>query len=99
MTEVIRAEFIAFREDVGGYIIYVFQNLANGTYEMCTRLPNWEAPFLVIGDTGFLKYKSVQAGKDTWYNSVENRDVPYKRTDKYFVDFVYERPQTSDLIL
>ena len=37
--ETIYAKLITLREDVGGYIIYVFQNLANGTYESVLRQP------------------------------------------------------------
>lgn len=97
--EVIRAKLITYREDMGGYIIYVFENLANGTYEMCTRLPRWETPILKIGDVGFLKYNEVIAGEDTWYNRDTGQQVPYRYTGVYFMDFVYEKPAESDLVL
>lgn len=97
--EVIHAKLVTYREDVGGYIVYVFQNLADGTYELCIRLPRWETPFLKIGDVGFLKYNEVRAGEDTWYNPETQSHVPYKQTQVYFVDFVYEKPVESDLIL
>lgn len=97
--ETIRAELITFREDLGGYIIYVFKNLANGTYEMCTRMPRWESPGLKIGDVGYLKYNIVIAGDDSWYNKNTNTKVSYNYTNVYFVDFIYERPKEADLIL
>lgn len=97
--ETIHAKLITLREDVGGYIIYVFQNLANGTYEMVTRLPRWESPVLKIGDVGFLKYNEVIAGEDTWYDSTIGQKVPYRFTGVYFIDFFYEKPAESDLIL
>lgn len=97
--EVIHAKLITFREDIGDYVIYVFQNLANGTYEMCTRMPRWESPRLKIGDVGFLKYKKVIEGEDTWYNRNTGSHVLYNFTNSYFVDFVYERPEVSDLVL
>lgn len=104
---VIHATLVAFREDVGGYLIYVFQkvdslgNLVEDSYEMCVQLPNWNAPVLRIGDTGFLKYKQVHAGKDTWYDSDLGEFKPYKWTNEYFVDFVYEKPPLTgeDIIL
>lgn len=99
MTEVIHAKLITYREDIGGYIIYVFQNLANGSYEMCTRLPRWESPIIRIGDKGFVKYREVIAGKDTWYDNKSNQNIPYLYTGVYFVDFVYEKPEKQDLIL
>lgn len=97
--ETIHARLVTLREDIGGYIIYVFQNLDNGTYEMVTRLPRWESPVLKIGDVGFLKYNEVIAGEDTWYNPVTEKNVPYRFTKVYFEDFVHEKPEESDLIL
>lgn len=97
--ETIHAKLITLREDVGGYIIYVFQNLANGAYEMITRLPRWESPVLKIGDVGFLKYNEVIAGEDTWYDRESGQKVPYRFTGVYFIGFVYEKPAESDLIL
>lgn len=97
--ETIHAKLITLREDIGGYIIYVFQNLANGTYEMVTRLPRWESPILKIGDVGFLKYTEVIAGEDTWYDRESSQKIPYRFTGVYFIDFVCEKPSESNLIL
>ena len=66
----IRVELLASKEDAGGYIVYAFKDLSNGTYKMCTRCPNWEGPFLRVGDIGYLKCKEVYAGEDTWYNPI-----------------------------
>lgn len=97
--EIIHAKLITYREELGGYIMYVFQNLDTNLYEMCTRLPNWETPVLQIGDEGFLKFDEVIAGKDTWYDSNLDSFVPYRYTKVYFIDFVYEKPTESDLVL
>jgi hypothetical protein len=95
---VIHAKLLAYREDVGDYIIYAFENLTDGTYEICTRLPRWESPILKVGDIGFLKYKEVVAGEDTWYDWTTGRHVPYKQPGVYFIDFVCEKP-VEDLTL
>lgn len=97
--ETIYAKLMTLREDVGGYTVYVFQNLTNGAYEMLTRLPRWESPILKIGDVGFLKYNEVIAGEDTWYNPSTGQRVPYRFTGVYFVDFVHEKPVEPDLTL
>lgn len=95
----IYAKLITLREDLGGYIVYVFQNLTDNSYEMVIRLPRWESPIIKIGDVGFLKFKEYIAGKDTWYDKSTGENVPYIYTNVYFVDFVYEKPKESDLTL
>lgn len=97
--EVIHAKLITYREDFGGYIVYVFEDLKTGKPEMVTRLPNWQTPFLKIGDIGYLKYKEVIEGEDTWYNRDTRKKIPYGHTQVYFEDFVYEKPAESDLVL
>ena len=54
----IRVELLASKEDAGGYIVYAFKDLSNGTYKMCTRCPNWEGPFLRVGDIGYMQGKT-----------------------------------------
>lgn len=97
--KVIHAKLITFKENIGGYIVYVFENLADGTYEICTRLPRWEIPILKIGDVGFLKYGEMVGGKDTWYDPESCTHNYYRKTQVYFIDFVYEKPVVEDLIL
>ena len=50
----LRVELLATKEDVGGYIIYAFKDLTTGLYKMCTRYPNWNGPFIKVGDIGYL---------------------------------------------
>lgn len=103
MIKIVYVKLIAYREEVGGYIVYVFE-LINGKppydkYVMCTRFPNWESPFIKLGDIGFLKYREVVAGKDTWYNLLTEKEIPYKYTGIHFLDFVYENKNNSDKLI
>lgn len=84
----IKCKLLAKREEVGGYIVYVFQNLDDNSYLMCTRLPNWETPFLELGDIGFLEFKEVIAGVDQWYSRSDQQHYYYKYTGIYFLNFV-----------
>lgn len=97
------SKLVAYREDFGRYIIYVFEVIGEKSlfdrYIMCTRFPNWESPLLSIGDIGFLKYKDVQAGKDLWYDWKTQTTIPYKYTGCHFVDFVLDTEKQQDLIL
>lgn len=95
----LRVELVAIKHDVGNYLVYVFKDLSNGLPVMCTRCPNWESPFLAIGDIGYLQCKEVIAGEDTWYDSMTDSKVPYKFTRIYFEDFVYEKPPEDEIIL
>lgn len=97
--ETIHAKLVASREDVGDYTIYVFQNLETSSYAMVTKLPRWDSTIINIGDTGFLKYEEVIAGKDTWFNYELGKQVPYKYTGVYFRDFVKDLPKPKKLIL
>lgn len=95
------AKLVTLREDIGGYIIYVFElpegKLPYDKYIMCTRFPNWESPILHIGDVGYLKYREVDAGVDKWFNGSEF--IPYKYTGIHFIDFVNKKEKLDDLIL
>lgn len=87
-SETICCEAVAVRKDPEGYSCYVFRNLDDGTYRMVTRLPNWESPFISIGDKGYLKYTEVLAGRDTWYDRSNGTYIPYKYDGQYLVDWV-----------
>lgn len=101
--KVVYSKLMAIRNDIGGYIVYVFELLESESlfdkYVMCTRFPNWDSPMLSLGDVGFLKYKEVFAGEDKWFDSNTGQMIPYKYTGIHFIDFVYEKQKTDDLIL
>ncbi len=101
-VKLFHGELITLKEDCG-YITYVFRNLEEcdilHKYLMCVRFPNWECEFLQIGDKGFVKYKEVYAGKDSWYDTTSDSFIPYKYTDIHFINFVYDKPKQKDIIL
>lgn len=84
----IRAELVEYKKDIQGYITYVFRDLDTEEYVMCTKVPNWDGITLHKGEQGFLKYKEVIAGVDSWYDKTSNKYIPYKFTNSYYEDFV-----------
>ena len=83
-------ELLTKKLEPGGYIIYVFKNLDDNTYLMCTRLPNWECSNIDIGDIGYVDYKEVIAGIDTWYNNSSKAFIKYNYTGIYFNNFIHK---------
>lgn len=77
-------ELIAERES--HYSIYVFKNLEQQEYIMCTRLPNWNSPDIQVGSTGFLEYHIVNAGDE--YVTPDQEVIKYKYPNCYFINFV-----------
>lgn len=102
MSTVIKAKLLEKREEFGGYIIYVFENLNytqwNNQYVMTVRFPNWEAPFLNIGDIGYLNYKEVIAGETTWWNKTSQSKNLYNYDNIIFINFVEEKPQATVML-
>lgn len=84
----IYAELIAGREELGGYVKYVFRNLENGKPILCTKFPNWDCPPIKLHTAGYLKYKEIIAGKDTWYDHANDVFRFYKYDADQFIDFV-----------
>lgn len=78
------AKLVAIRDST--YTMYVFSLLKEMNYIMCTRLPNWQVPEISIGDSGFLKYQTVEAGDQ--YITPEGEIINYKYTNSYFLDFI-----------
>lgn len=100
----IKAKLLTYREECGGYILYVFEDLNTRTwdkkYRLTLRLPNWEAPVLKIGDVGYLSYKEVIAGHDVWWDRNTQSEKFYNYTNTLFETFIHEKPsESSDSIL
>lgn len=96
-------ELVALKDDLGGYITYVFKNLESNEvfdkYLMCTRFPNWDSPMLELGDIGFVKYREVFGGIDEWYDKVNDCFIKYNYTDIHFLDFIYEKEKQDEITL
>lgn len=101
----IKAQLEAKEHDLLGYTVYVFKNLDPNVpfthkYIMCVRPPNWESKNIELKDIGFLTYKKVQAGIDNWYDFSENRFIPYRYTNIYFIKFVLQQDNCNkDIII
>lgn len=99
----IYAKLLAKEHDLGGYTTYVFENLDNAPfghkYLMVTRWPNWQHSNIDIGEIGYVTYKEVIAGQDTWWDGT--KFVPYNYTNIVFIKFVRKKSDTSqkDIIL
>ena len=64
----ILAKLVASNTDPEQYVTYVFQDLESKEYLMCVQFPNWEHRSLRLGEIGFLEYKEIRAGIDTWFD-------------------------------
>lgn len=80
------AKLVAIRDST--YTMYVFSLIEEKNYIMCTRLPNWQVPEISIGEIGFLKYQTVEAGDQ--YVTPNGEIINYKYTNSYFLDFIYK---------
>ena len=101
----IYSKLIALEKDLFGYITYVFECLEDNApfgykYKMVTRLPNWNHKDIEIGEIGYLTYKTVEAGKDSWYDRDTGNMIPYNYSNIYFVKFIKEVDNSKkDIIL
>ena len=90
----IHAKCLDYHKDIGGYTLYVFQNLEprdwSSKYIMCVRVPNWEHELFKLNDQGFLTYEEIHAGVDQWYNKEFDKMVPYNYTFIQFIRFITE---------
>lgn len=101
--KIIHGKLIGLKNNLGGYINYVFLNIDSkdifDKYLMCTRFPNWESPFINLGDTGYVKYREVFGGVDEWYDKTKEVFVKYNYTDIHFLDFVYDKEKPDEITL
>lgn len=88
----VKATLLALEEDFDGYITYVFKNLEEAPfgkqYIMCVRFPGWIHSDININDVGYLTYKEIIAGIDSWYDG--EKMIPYNYTNIIFVRFIKE---------
>jgi len=80
------------RLDEGSYVKYVFEDLlfTNRKHQFITmtKCPNWNSQEIIPMQEGFVTYKYVEAGKDTyWCNQAQTYKL-YSYTAIYFLSFV-----------
>ena len=91
-----KGKLVALRHELGGYITYVFQNLDSSLeYELCVRMPNWEVPFPVINDEGYVTINEVIGGKDTWYDKNEEKHKVFNYTNVFFINFIHSQKEDN----
>jgi hypothetical protein len=83
----VKARLVAQMQD-GSYTVYVFQDLTSDEFIMCTRCPNWMGEMPTLMQEGFLRYRFVRAGTDTYFDQRSGNFVAYQYTNTYFLDFV-----------
>ena len=98
MELIIYVKLIAIRQ--GNYTLYVFKDLSNDSFIMCTRLPNWQTPEIEVGEEGFLKYQNVVAGEEYFEPATGIKKV-YNYTNTYFINFIQkpDKITNSNIIL
>ena len=93
MAITIKCKLLCKEHDIGGYITYVFQNLEETSfgkkYLMVTQWKNWEHRELDIGEIGYLSYKEVIEGQDTWFDG--SKFIPYNYSNIIFIKFIKEQ--------
>lgn len=95
MDITIKAKFICKKE--GFYSNYVFQDVDNFEYIMCTVLPNWEIPIIKQDDIGFLSFEKAVKGEIYLDKNLESKQ--YKYSKFYFKDFIKEVPNLENIVL
>lgn len=95
MDLTIKVKFIC--KKIGIYSNYVFQDMNNMQYIMCTVLPNWDVPIINSDDIGFLTFEYAQRGET--YLDKNLQEQRYKYTKFYFKDFIKELPDLENITL
>ena len=76
----------------GAYTKYTFEDLyckdEKYRFITMTRCPNWHGQDVIPMQEGFVTYKYVEAGKDTYYCNNRQTYIQYNYTAIYFIDFV-----------
>lgn len=98
ITKTLKCKLVA-TQDNSPYTIYVFRDLDTLEYFMCCRFPNWETRPLQINEEGYVEYRIVIAGKDHWYDKINDVLIPYKYDGYHFINFVPICNQTNEIII
>lgn len=95
MDITIKAKFICKKSGI--YSNYVFQDLDNNAYLICTVLPNWDIDVINIDDIGYLTFEKAVRGES--YLDKDLKTGVYKYSKYYFKDFVKETPNLENIII
>lgn len=87
LDKCIKAQLMASQQD-GAYKIYVFQDQTTGEFIMCSRCPNWRGDEPEELQEGFVHFKHVEGGKDTYFDARIGQFVAYQYSATYFLSFV-----------
>jgi hypothetical protein len=94
---VVPAKLVAVREST--YSVFVFKNTDTNEFIMCTKLPNWQAPEIFIGDIGFLQLQIVKAGEE-YFNTNTLEKTKFLYSNIYFKNFINKTENiNSEIIL
>lgn len=104
MLPIAHVKLLRKAEQAGGYVTMVFENMDTSNvsekYIMCTLLPNWNELIKIReGDTGYLRYKEVLAGEDTWYQQNTKEHIRYNWDAVYFDTFIDDKPVPTRVCL
>lgn len=87
----IKARLVAKMDD-GQYVKYVFEDVhyTSPRYRFITmtRCPNWKGSPPTELQEGFVTFKSVDAGEDTYYCNMDQTFKQYNYTAIYYIEFV-----------
>jgi len=92
INKTIFSQLLAKEKDALGYQTLVFENLDNKNfgerYIMLVVFPNWEDKIPELHDIGYLTYRFVEEGKDSWYDNENKKFIPYNYTNFIYMKFV-----------
>lgn len=96
MEKIYRVLLLAKKEEK--YSLFVFKDLETQEFIMCTRLPNWNLPYIEIGEIGFLKISKAVAGEN-YYDPNDQSFKPYRYTNNYMTNYIKETDITNSNII
>lgn len=98
---IVYSKLVAGITDIQGYTTYVFEILDHDDvrrldtkYVMCVKFPNWESSPIKLEEAGYLSFREIEAGKDTWFNGTSF--VKYNYDMVQFLNFVRKPDKVED---
>lgn len=98
----IKAKINVIRQEFGGYITYIFENLESTSwtnkYILVTRYPNWEDSFPNIGDVGYITYSEIICGEE-YFNTRTQKYEKYQSTHFRYDKFLIEQKIDNNYVM